>query len=365
LAIIAAVLVAACSAKGSKLLPASASATSESFTDWITFHRQQDREWSRRTGLSVAQVRSLRQAAGIPDDQPFDSINSIDARTLPGQRVLFVTFSDNGHCLDVAVYRPTGSTFREVWSQSSAPDGSGFCRPSLCGNPRASATKKGEINIAVPVRVESAQLGACDRLRVLTYARFGRTYSRARDQTRDAQASFWTRDLALARLFGADPADSDRILTLQIRPAFSLPRAIAFDRKMNGLQLSSLSVGPEADSKLAFLTRKITAFDYLKEAQAVSVAKAPLALSADLAQTFLDELSQINLQVAACVTDSNGNCALLLDGTKYVLTTADGRTIELTDTGGLPGVKCENPALLSWILKLQTALKDSEQLTAK
>jgi hypothetical protein len=50
--------------------------------DWKTFHRANDREWSYKTGLPPEDIRRLRLAAGIADDEAYNPIDWIDAKTL-------------------------------------------------------------------------------------------------------------------------------------------------------------------------------------------------------------------------------------------------------------------------------------------
>ena len=49
--------------------------------DWVAFHRANDLAWSRKTGLSPQEIRNLRLAVDIPDDEPSNPLDAIDART--------------------------------------------------------------------------------------------------------------------------------------------------------------------------------------------------------------------------------------------------------------------------------------------
>src|SRR6478672_8264643 len=76
--------------------------------DWAAFHRKNDQSWARRTGLSAQEIRKLRLADGIADDEPSNPLDTIDARTLPGGRILLVTAAGSGHCLTVNVFSRSG-----------------------------------------------------------------------------------------------------------------------------------------------------------------------------------------------------------------------------------------------------------------
>src|ERR1043166_8571916 len=128
---------------------------------WKVFHRANDREWSYKTGLPPEDIRRLRLAAGIDDDEELNPIDWIDAKTLGHERILLVTAAGSGHCLTVAVYEPHGRGFRKLWSEYAMPDGGGFCHPSLCRDARAWAAKKNQIMVSVPGQAEGAEMGVC------------------------------------------------------------------------------------------------------------------------------------------------------------------------------------------------------------
>jgi hypothetical protein len=148
----------------------------ESTFNWVTFHEKNDRKWSRKTGLPVKEVRSLRLAAGIADDEPLNPIDYIDAKTLPNGRILFIIAAGSGHCLGVSVYVRRDKEFYEIWSAHEMPEGAGFCHPSLCRNPKAWATKANEIIVSVPMQSEAGEMGQCDSNTLLIYRWSGKTY---------------------------------------------------------------------------------------------------------------------------------------------------------------------------------------------
>jgi len=110
------------------------SAQSSSTFDWVAFHHAEDLIWSRKTGLSPKEIRNLRLAVGIADDEPSNPLNAIDARTLSNERIFLTTVSGSGQCLNVNVLHRHGKGFQKLWSAGAMPDGSAFCHPPACRN---------------------------------------------------------------------------------------------------------------------------------------------------------------------------------------------------------------------------------------
>jgi len=117
--------------------------------DYVARHLKEDREWSRKTGLSAEAVRSLRLLADVPDDSD-TLIDHIDARNLRARnQVLLVTTSGNGHCLDLYVFARRGKRHKLIWSATEMPSGSGYCRQSS-HNPEAYVAGNGNIVVKIP-----------------------------------------------------------------------------------------------------------------------------------------------------------------------------------------------------------------------
>ena len=117
--------------------------------DYVARHLKEDREWARKSGLSVAVVRNLRLLSDVPDDSD-TLIDSIDAQSLrPRNQVLLVTASGNGHCLDLYVFERRRKDYRLIWSATEMPSGAGYCREGPY-NPEA-IVRAGKIVVKIPV----------------------------------------------------------------------------------------------------------------------------------------------------------------------------------------------------------------------
>src|SRR5439155_15433923 len=174
---------------------ASASVQSAGTFDWIKFHQQNDHDWAWRTGLSPREVRKLRLAAGVADDEPSNSIERIDAKILAHNQILFVTAAGSGHCLDIGVYVPYKNSFKNIWSMSEMPAGSGFCHPSLCRNPTVGA-ERGRITVAVPARADEQDM-MCDKNILLSYRWKHKSYELSQQETVPAQCELQAFSLVL------------------------------------------------------------------------------------------------------------------------------------------------------------------------
>lgn len=147
--------------------------------DWVAIHHQDDTKWARKTGLSPALVRRLRIAAALQDSDPEGRLEEVDVANLKSRRQALVVVSyGNGHCLTVTVLGRKRSGWVSVWSESEAPDGSGFCHEGMTPNPTVSVSRKQEIVIEIPT--ERAEQGCATRR--LIYSWKGKTYQFARDE---------------------------------------------------------------------------------------------------------------------------------------------------------------------------------------
>jgi hypothetical protein len=134
------------------LSAASAPAQSGDGFDWRAFHKKNDAEWAKKTGLRPDQVRAMRLVYAGTDNYPANTIDDIDAATLKNRdQVLFVSSDGSGHCLTVMVFAKRQSAFEMIWSVRGT-SGGGFCRSNaFTPNPRAYVGRNGSsIIIDVP-----------------------------------------------------------------------------------------------------------------------------------------------------------------------------------------------------------------------
>ena len=340
-------------------------AQSDSTFDWIAFHRANDQSWAQRTGLSATEIRKLRLAAGVADDEPSNPVDMIDARTLPGERILFVTAFGSGHCLHVKVFRHRGRGFEELWSESETPDGGGFCHPSICSSASVSATRKNQVVVTVPIQLEGAPMGICDDNLVLTYRATGKTYALAGTEHRASRCGQEAYQIALQMAFAdpdeAAPGSVERLVTVHVYPSFRPESAITFERTASGVTISRLAFSRQAWRRLDVFTRNLTPSQCIAEAKSIPIERSRVNISPGDAQRLLDELSKIDMNTDRCPRGPDGSCALIFDGTSYAVILEDGRLLRLVDVSGLKHVRSENPALLHWVTSLREFVKRREQ----
>jgi hypothetical protein len=321
--------------------------------DWKAFHRANDREWSYKTGLPPEDIRRLRLAAGIKDDEELNPIDLIDGKTLGHERILLVTAAGSGHCLTVAVYEPHGKGYREVWSASEMPEGAGFCHPSLCRDAEARAEKKNRIVVSVPGQTEDAKMGVCDLQTVLTFQAAGKSYVLAKTEQVDerCRAEDYMRALSEAFTPDASPDGRERLITIIRVPGFEAEWAFAMDKTANGLELKRLAFR-EPKRLPSIFSKPRTPSHCIAEAKSIPIDETAVSISQSDAQRLMNELSKIDLNTDSCPRNPNGTCAHFLDGTTYRLVFPDGRIVQLENVSGLKGVRSQNPALLDWLDEL-------------
>ena len=341
-----------------------AAAQESSTFDWIAFHRANDQSWAQRTGLSAKEIRKLRLAAGVADDEPSNPVDLIDARTLPGERILFVTAAGSGHCLHAAVFEHGGRGSKKIWSASLMPGGAGFCHPSLCRDAKTWATRKNQVIVAVPVNLEGAQMGVCDENVLLTYKGAGKTYVLAETKHLAAQCGVDDYQRALHMAFaepeGAASPSLDRLVTVHFFPSFRPESAIAFEKTSNGLAISRLRFSQQAWEKLAVFTRRQTPSQCIAAAKAIPIQRTQVNISQGDVQRLLDDLKKIDLQTDSCPRSPDGSCARIFDGETITIILEDGRLLGLTNVNGVKGVRSENPALSHWVKSLRDFVKIRE-----
>jgi hypothetical protein len=343
----------------------SISAQSSSTFDWVAFHRTEDLIWSQKTGLSPKEIRNLRLAVGIADNEPSNPLDAIDARTLPNERIFLTTVSGSGHCLNVNVLHRHGKGFQKLWSAGAMPDGSGFCHPPACRNVGALATSKNQVMIAVPVQLAGAPVGACDENTVLTYRGKGKTYRLtethhwpARCDLDDYQIAV---HMAIADAKNFAPDKTEQVVAVHIFSSFSPESAIVFDKTANGLAITHLTFSRKVHSQLNVLAQSQTPSQCIAQAKSIPIDRTPVNISSTDAQRLLDGLNKIDLNVNSCPRHADGTCVYFERGTAYTVVLEDGRLLHLWNVSALENVTSENPALLQWVTTLRELVKAQEQ----
>ena len=126
-----------------------------------------DTNLARKSGLTVAETRSLRMAMGIPDTPFSRSISAIDANSLKPRNHILVVESQRT-CLVLHVFERGPSGFREIWSLSAVPSPDSLFGPSestqsqrICAQapipPRVRGTADARIVLEIPVLDDPSQ----------------------------------------------------------------------------------------------------------------------------------------------------------------------------------------------------------------
>lgn len=334
-------------------------AGNETKFDWAAFHRNNDAYWAKTTQLSPKEIRKLRLAADVQDDEPSNPIDLIDAKKLSREQILFVTAAGSGHCLTLNVFVPYRTGYRKLWSESETPDGGGFCHPSLCQSPQAWASKKGEITVMVPEQLPDAPMGICDRRDTLIYRWTGKTYALAEQKTLAAQCGFKDYFEALRRGFARLAGPGETLASVEIVPAFR-PESVIFFQQIDGhIKVAHVVLKEKLWSKVGFLSHRITPSECVAEGESAEAAeRKEIAITSDEAEKFLSDLSGINLLSDECPRRPDGSCAVILDPTEYVVILQDGSTATLRALPAKGNLISENPALLDWVNRLLQTVKE-------
>jgi hypothetical protein len=142
-------------------------------TGWPRFHAEDDSRWAKRSGLSVADIRSLRELVGL-SDRSSGLIDNVDATTLaPYHIVLFATYEGSARCVIVWLFSETEGGFRQLWSSPDAGDDLSFCADPDCRTPLATAKPNRDVEIEIP----SKRGSRCIADSVALFKWTGTTYS--------------------------------------------------------------------------------------------------------------------------------------------------------------------------------------------
>jgi len=142
-------------------------------TDWPHLHAEDDSKWAKRSGLSVGEIRKLRELAELPD-RSSGLIDNVDATTLaPYHIVLFASYEGSARCVTVWLFSKTDGAFSKLWSSPDAGDDLSFCADPACPTPFAKAKPNRDVEIEIPSR-HSAR---CNVDSVALFKWTGTTYS--------------------------------------------------------------------------------------------------------------------------------------------------------------------------------------------
>jgi hypothetical protein len=328
--------------------------------DWVSFHKKSDQFWAIRSRLSLHDVRSLRLAAGIKDDEPSDSIEMMDGKTLGRDQVLLVTATNSGQCLDVTVYKPGWTKFAKLWSTASTPENKAFCRPPACHAPRAWATGKGVVTVTLAKAGPGAD-ATCDTDEILTYRWKNSTYELMSDRTVAGRCDFHTYLRAMNEALTQIQAPGDTIAMVVVASPFAEKYAIAIRRTPDGSSVYHFQI-PRGSSNGGIT-------DGQPPSQCIESAKVKLTeletvpLTSVQVQQFVSALRDIDPRTDRCPRTATGVCAFFFDASEFLVWLPNGTQVRLTRVDGSKRFFSENPALSQWIESLLESTKMAENKT--
>jgi len=133
-------------------------------------------KWAKTAGLSIQTVHRLwRSTSSFANENDDDSqIVLLDGQSLAERnQLLMATAAGVPACITVTVFSKAAGNLK-LWSESSTPDGNGFCE-ALGIEPKVTVSK-GKILIKAPVGMHSKHASHAD-VAEYTYAWTGKTYT--------------------------------------------------------------------------------------------------------------------------------------------------------------------------------------------
>lgn len=321
-------------------------------SDWVHYHASQDRNFAFTTGMHEDQVRRLRLAAGVADEQAMAIIQTINARTLPHRHILVVSSSGNRSCLTAGVYEERGGNFEKVWWVSETRNGAGICQEPWCESPQISATKSGEVKIRMPSRGDDAGAATCDHTENIVYRPSGKTYALAEESRVQAQCGEDT--FSVARGIAVyKPMDGERVANVERFPPFHDEALIAFEKTKDEVVVSLIAFSKKSWLQLSqeSASQAKTLSQCVELAESLVRRRTALPVSNGIAQQLLDRLSKIDFSTQECNRSADGRCMYVMDGVQYSISTDSGKTAVIRDSRTLD-LTSENPALWEWTKEL-------------
>src|SRR5438270_12620106 len=142
----------------------------------------------------------------------------------------------------------------------------------------------------------------------------------------------------------ATAGDGETLVTVQVLPSFHREYAIVLKRVGPEVKLLRATLERQLWTQLGPLQAPNTRQQCLDLAFAAKVDTVELPASAATARQSWTAFRALNLDTDTCARRGK-QCAVLLDGTTYIVQTNDGRSLQIAEIGNLKGIKSENAAL--------------------
>lgn len=149
------------------------------------------------------------------------------------------------------------------------------------------------------------------------------------------------------------------LVTVQVLPSFQNEYAIVITRAASQIAVFRVRLHEQLWHRLTPASTNRTREECLTEATAASTDVTQLPIPSQTSERLWNEFVSTNLEMGACPHDKHG-CVLFADGTGYVVQTADGKSLRLTEVGNGKKIQSENPALTAWLHSLLRAAEASK-----
>jgi hypothetical protein len=342
--------------------------------DWHLFHKNNDAYWAQlltatagwdpidhsKISVSATDVRKIRVAAGIGDDEPSDAILEMEGTRMQPNEYLMLT-AKSGGCLRAAVYAKKFIQFAEIWSSDSLANGAGICQQPGCPKSSVTVDMKHRINVTTYSR-STPNSPACDMDSTAVFQPIGNTFDLL--ERKSSEAGCWAgygSGLKDALWKAAGQAGTKAI----VRVSPSMRRGYAFALTNDGAGARVLQLEwPETDSPFTESLSKETASECFSRAAALHVKVTDLMVQQGRAGELAAALNSIDFRADRCVRNAEGECTRFLDGTYFQVEVLGHPAIELFDLQHHKGYVSQNPELSEWVYRLVDEAKQSKKMAA-
>lgn len=143
-------------------------------------------------------------------------------------------------------------------------------------------------------------------------------------------------------------AEGENLVTVQVLPSFQREYALVLKQVGSDVRLIRATFQEQLWSHLGALAVLRTRRQCLDMAIAAKVETVTLSVRPETVHQLWTAFRSISLETDTCPRRKN-ECALVLDGTDFVIQTNDGGEVRLTEIGNLRNIKSENAPMLDWV----------------
>lgn len=158
----------------------------------------------------------------------------------------------------------------------------------------------------------------------------------------------------------ATKGGGEALVTVQVLPSFRPEYALALKRVGTEVKLLRATFEKQLWAQLGPpLSVRKTRQECLDLALVARVNTTELPARPDSVEQSWAAFRNINLETDACPRRGK-QCALIEDGTDYIVQTNDGHSLRISEIGKLKGIQSENAALLDWVRTLLQMASNSQ-----